>query len=176
MGTLKCVCSYLSRDIMANKIERTLLRVLIRFWKEKTKRKRSCFNFTLNSILNSHTKLVSLFHNLERICFNNMDNINTDSPLSTKAKRDKFVRQPLSVLGAETPKPRTRKKDVHNDPEETITPTSVPSSSNILKDVTDNRRPTRRSPRSIINYRYYARAQGSPLIWPFGSSLWHNPP
>ena len=83
-----------------------------------------------------------------------MDNFNTDSPLSTKAKRDKFVRQPLSVLGAETPKPRTRKKDVHNDPEETITPTSVPSSSNILKDVTDNRRPigpTRRSPRSIIN-------------------------
>ena len=76
---------------------------------------------------------------------------NTDSPLSTKAKRDKFVRQPLSVLGAETPKPRTRKKDVHNDPEETITPTSVQSSSKILKDVTDNRGPTRRSPRSIIN-------------------------
>jgi len=83
-----------------------------------------------------------------------MDNFNTDSPLSTKAKRDKFVRQPLSVLGAETPKPRTRRKDVHNDPEETITPTSVASSSKILKDVTDNRRPagpTRRSPRSIIN-------------------------
>merc|ERR1740129_1091243 len=94
--------------------------------------------------------LSSIFHNLEQNCFDKMD-FNTDSPLSTKAKRDKFVRQPLSVLGAETPKPRTRKKDVHNDPEETITPTSVQSSSKILKDVTDNRGPTRRSPRSIIN-------------------------
>lgn len=27
MGTLKCVCSYLSRDIRANQLEHTLLRV-----------------------------------------------------------------------------------------------------------------------------------------------------
>ena len=30
MGTLKCVCSYLSRDIKANQLEHTLLRVPIR--------------------------------------------------------------------------------------------------------------------------------------------------
>ena len=29
MGTLKCVCSYLSRDIRANQLEHTLLRVPI---------------------------------------------------------------------------------------------------------------------------------------------------
>ena len=68
-----------------------------------------------------------------------MDDFNTDSPLSTRAKRDKFVRKPLSVLGAETPKPRTRKKEggPSNDPEETITPNSTQSNSGLGKDVTD---------------------------------------
>ena len=39
MGTLKCVCSYLSRDIRANQLEHTLLRVPITIlnWIEKWK-------------------------------------------------------------------------------------------------------------------------------------------
>ena len=86
-----------------------------------------------------------------------MDDYNTDSPLSTRAKRDKFVRPPLSVLGAETPRhpPRTKKKEVvTNEPEEKITPnrsTSLQSGiSPVGKEVTDNKRTTRRSPRNRI--------------------------
>ena len=72
-----------------------------------------------------------------------MAEFGTGTPLSTQAKRDKYVRKPLIELGAETPKPRQRKKSgITLDPEETITPTSDG------KDVTDRRRQTRRSPRN----------------------------
>ena len=83
-----------------------------------------------------------------------MAEFGTGTPLSTQAKRDKYVRKPLIELGAETPKPRQRKKSgITLDPEETITPTPV------SKDVTDRRLPLRRSPRSGIKFKNL-----SPLI------------
>jgi len=78
-----------------------------------------------------------------------MAEFNTGTPLSTQAKRDKYVRKPLNVLGAETPKLPSRKKaGATDDPEETITPSTSFQHTSVIKDVTDKRRQPRRSPRS----------------------------
>ena len=85
-----------------------------------------------------------------------MDEFNVNSPLSTRAKRDKFVRPPLSVLGAETPKPGPAPKKSDNatvNPDETITHTLPKSTSDTVgKDVTDRRLlSSSKSSRSTLN-------------------------